>query len=219
MNSMDAISTFMFASVNGKGSFITPITYLAYGAAGIAVAELLKQGKIKFDGKVVTTVNSSSTGNEILDGINALIEKKSSYKLQTLIATAPYYIKRFKNVLIENLEDNGLVRIEEYRFLGLIPYKKYSITKVNQHEKLIQDLKNIVLKDEKSASPERAFIVTLFHYSFTLTRLFDKTERKQAKEKFKMIGKGTYFSTLSQSDHAILKAIKYSIAASHAATS
>ena len=216
MNNMQA---FMFVSINrDTARMAAPRNYVLYGAGAIALFELLKQGKLKCDGKSVSSVSSASIGLEILDEVNKVIIKKgSSYRMRSLVSAVPYKVKGFGRRLMEDLEDNGMIRLEQGRFLGLIPYNKYMVTNAGRHEKLINELKNIVIAGNRRAEPDMAFLISLLLVCRVLKRLFRKEEKRELKEVFRSIGKFSFFETLDSNAAAVLKATRDAITAAEAA--
>lgn len=218
---MNTMETLVFASISGKdGRMLASSQFLAFGVCGVAVAELIDMGRMKFDGKHVSLTSTASTGNPILDEICAFVEKrKSRYRLDALITSVPYYMKRMMRRLTESLEDNGHIRIEQYRFLGLIPYNRFIVSRVAQHQKLVKELKDVTLKGEKGTDAGKAFLIALLYECGAYRRFFNKDERTQVKESFKTIRKGAYFDNLDETGIKIQKSVRSAIAASQAASS
>lgn len=216
---MNILEAFMFASINEKnGSLLYSRSILTYGLAGIALVELAGMGRISYDGKRVTAGTASLTGDELLDQILSVLAKKTSVcKTHSLISSISYKVNRFAKRLLERLEDNGFIKIEQSRFLGLIPYDRYIISRTSEHERLIRELKDIVLNTDKRPEPDKALIITILHACGVLRKLFDKNERKQAHYTLKMIGKAEFFETLGDFGKEVHKAVKAIIAAAHAA--
>ena len=209
----------MYLSINrDTARMTTHRSFVIYGAAAIALFELLKRGKLKCDGKSVSSVSSASAGYVILDEVNkVIINKGSSYKMRTLISTVPYRVKGFGRRLMEDLEDNGIIRVEQGRFLGLIPYNRYIVTNEGRHEKLINELKNIVITGNRRAEPDIAFLISLLLECGVLKTLFRKEEKRELKEVFRTIGKFSFFENLDTNATAVLKAVRDAITAAQAA--
>ncbi len=216
MNNMQA---FVFVSINRETARMTAQrSIMLYGAGAIALFELLKQGKLKCDGKRVSSVSSTSAGSEILDEVNKVIIKKgSSYRMRTLVSSLPYKLKGFRRRLTDDLEDNGMIRVEQGRFLGLIPYNRYIVTNDGRHEKLINELKNVVITGDRRAERDMAFLISLLLVCRVLKRLFRKEEKRELKEVFRSIGKFSFFEKLDSNTTAVLKATRDAIAAAETA--
>ncbi len=218
---MNTMETLVFASISGKdGRMLASSQFLAFGVCGVAVVELINMGRMKFDGKHVLLTSAASTGNPILDEVCAFVEKKKSrYRLDALISSVPFYVKRMMKRLTETLEDNGHIRIEQYRFLGLIPYNRYIVTRVAQHQKLVNELKDIALKGEKGTDASKALLIAILYECGAYRKFFSKDECKQIKETFKLIRKGAYFDHLDETGIKIQKTVRNAITASQAASS
>jgi hypothetical protein len=211
---------FVFISINKTtGALYSPKSYLTYGLAGLALAELYRQGKITWDGKSVIAAGKSSTGDHLLDELMRMIEnRKAPYRLQLLIGGTHYKVPRFCARILERLEDNGHIRIEQRRFLGLIPYSRYIVSRVSEHEGLIKELKSIVLSGERKPEACQALLLSNLQACGVLRRLFNKEERRKANELLKKIAKGNYFETLNPFEEEVLKAVRRAIAAARSSS-
>lgn len=216
---MNTMESFMLVSINEKsGALLNARSMLTYGLAGIAVYELSKAGRLSFDGRVVTLNSASHTGDLFLDDvIDFMEEKQKSYKASTLIARLAVKVNRFAKRILERLEDNGSIKIEQNRFMGLIPYNRYVVSRVNEHEKLVNEIKEILRTGDKRAEYHQALLISVLSACSVLRRLFDREERKQYRDTFKMIGKAAYFETLDEIGSEVHKAVKAAIAAAQAA--
>lgn len=216
---MNRMETFIFAAINPQsGSLGYSKTYLGYGLAGIALAQLYRQDRITWDGKSVAGAGKGSAGDDLLDEILQLVLKREKpYRPQSLISTSLYRVPRLSKRVLERLEDNGMIRIEQQRFLGLIPYNRYNITRINEHGRLVKELKDIIVRGEKQPDAEIALLISMLSACGVLKGLFAREERKQVRETLKKINKGEYFRTLSLFDKDIQKSVRQIIAASNAA--
>ncbi len=216
MNTMDV---FMLVSINEKnGALLNRRSMLAYGLAGIAVHELSITGRLSFEGKVVTLKSSSHTGDLLLDEVIDFMEKRhKSCKVTALVTRLSFKVNRIAKRTLERLEDNGNIKIEQNRFLGLIPYNRYIISRVNEHEKLVNEIKEIIRNGDKRPEVRQALLISVLCACSVLHRLFDREERKQYRETFRRIGKATYFETLDEFGAEVHKAVKAAITAANAA--
>lgn len=216
---MNSLQTFVFASISrDSGRLAINKSYIMYGAGAIALYELLKLGRLTCDGKSVASVSSASVASEVSDEVNKLIIKKGSpYRMRSLISAVPYKLRSLFRQLTENLEDNGLIRLEQGRFLGLLPYNRYVVTNEGKHEKMLFELKYTLISGNRKAEPDMAFLISLLYICRVLKNLFRKEEKKELKEVFRSIGKFSFFETLDASSTAVLKAVRDAITAAEAA--
>ena len=180
--------------------------------------ELIKLGKLKCDVKSVVSVSSVSVGEAFLDEVHKVIQnKRSAYRLRTLIGSVPYRIKGLGRRLFEDLEDNGMLRIEQSRFLGLIPYNRYIVTKTVAYEKLTNEMKDIVRTGKSRTDQDTAFLITLLHICRGLRKFFNRDEREKHRDIFRQIGKFTFFEALDDNAKAVLKGVRDAVTAAEAA--
>lgn len=210
----------MFASVNAKkGRLFNSRTFLLYGVAGISLAELARLGNLEGAGKSVTYAGSSSAGDPMLDEVlDAVIEKGLPSSLHSLVGSIPRKMKKLGNRLMEKLESDGFIRMEQGRFIGIFPYVRYGVIRKSEHEKLIGELKDIIMKEERQTDPQKALLVAMLLTCGVLRRLFDREELKQAGPALKKVGKGEFFETLTDFDIQVQKTVKSVIAAAQSAS-
>lgn len=213
------MEAFVLISINEKkGSLLSAGSMLTYGLAGIAEYELLKAGRISFDGKSIMLVSASRTGNIFLDeAIDFLSKKQKPYKVKTLTRRMAGRVRRFTKRVLERLEDNGILRIEQNRFLGLIPYNRYTVTRINEQKKLVNDIREIIRNGDKHPEADKAFLISVLSACDVLKKLFERTERKQLRDSLGMIARADYFETLDGFGIEVHKAVKAAIAAAQAA--
>jgi len=217
---MNTIETFMFASINAKKNrLFTSRTFLLYGAAGISMAELARLGIIEGDGKIVTHAGSSSSKDPMLDEVlDAVIEKGLPSGLNSIISSIPRKVKRFGKRPMEELESDGYIHMEPGRFIGIFPYVRYVIARNSEHERLVSELKDIILKEDRQADPQKALLVTMLFTCGVFRKLFDRRELEQVGPTLKKVGKGEFFEILNNFDKQVQKAVKSVIAAAQSAS-
>lgn len=215
---MDLMEKFVFSSINDKKSrWYVGRTYIRYCLSGIALIQLSRQNKIQIEDKKVSVRDTSSTGNQILDEVLALLAKKTSpIKLNSLISPISYKVKKMDGRVLERLEDNGYLKIEQERFLGIIPYEHYVITHVIERSKLISDLKDIILHDHKTPDADSIALISMANSCGILRKYFSGDERKRVKQRLKLISKGKYFETRDEALYSVALAVKKAIQASQA---
>lgn len=191
-----------------------------YGAAGISLAELARLGIVEGEGNKVIYAGSSSANDTVLDEVlDAIIEKGLPAKLNTMISKIPHKVKRFGKRLLEKLESDGFMRMESCLFIGIFPYIRYVVTKESEHEKLVSELKDIILKEDRQIDQQKAFLITMLFSCGVLRKLFTREELKQVMPTLKKIGKGEFFESLNDFDVEVQKAVKSVIAAAQSASS
>ena len=205
---MELMEMFVVAAINQKnGKFYNASTYIKYGIAGLAIIALIQKGRISLEGEKVIVRDGTSTGNRIVDDVFAVINKaKAAKKLGSWIATGiPWGVKGLEKRVIFNLEDSGTIRIDEGRFLGLFPTKRYMVTNEAEKEKITERMKAALLGEPTTVDKDAAILVTLGYSCGFIQKYLSPEEKKAVKVKWKPIVKFTYFDFENE---AIVKTIK-----------
>ncbi len=206
-----------------KGRFITPSVYLQYGIIGAALLEMSLDGQIKIEDDKLILVKNIKYKNPIISEISTIISNsKKPRKIRYWITKLGRKYKKFKWIIITELEKERLLRIEEKRFLGLIPYRKTYLIETKTREQLISKLRDNILY-RKDMSEDSILMLALIeackmHKIITT----DKIELKKIKKELKIIIKEnpiakTLDKTIQQVQAAIIGAIVASTVAASAA--
>lgn len=129
-----------------KGQFLISPIHLNYGIIGAALLEMSFNKQIKIEDNKLILLNNKSSDNsissEILDTIRLSRETR---KIRYWIIKLTKKPRKFKWKTLANLEEKKLLKIENRKFLGLIPYKRSYLTESNSRDKLINQLKSDIL--------------------------------------------------------------------------
>lgn len=215
---MKVMEMFMLAAVNTKTGGLYYGSYLGYGLSGIAVIELVRQGRLVLEDQKIIVKDSSSTGDDLLDEVLQAIDSKSApKKVGSWVTSLPYKVKRFSRRVMERLEDNGFLRIEQSRFLLLFPYRKYIVTNESERDRIVNACREALLNGGKAPGQDIMLILSIAAANYFVGKLFTGEERKGLKETFKQLKKGAYFQMESDDMRQVVVAVQRAIAAVQAA--
>lgn len=162
---------------------------LRYGLAGAILAELIEMGRISIDDKKrVALRNDALTGQDLLD--EALMKIKDSVKEHKLA----YWIdhlscgKKEQMKLISALEQKGVLRQEEKRFLWVIPYTVLPDMDASAKYALKERLRRAVLT-QKTVDTREMILISLMKACQMLDHLFTRDEIKSARRKVEQLVK------------------------------
>lgn len=138
-----------------KPGFISSLTYINTGFAGSVFLELALLDKISIKKRRVFVKNNNkivdhSFLNEVL---SVIIEKDKPRTLKSCLLSIYRKRSSYIWVFLEEMEAKNLVRIENKRFLWLIPYKKNVLINKAAQESLITELKSKI-KNQQNLSPQ-----------------------------------------------------------------
>lgn len=156
----------------------------------------------------------------LISSISSFVSEKSrkaGYWVRRIAGRYNRYLKQ----MLKEMEQKRLVRLEDRKFLGLIPYRKSFLIESYTRANLIRQLKNSVLT-YKGASEESMALAGLVH-ACRMHRLLssDRDELKTIKTKLKMIVKDSPVSdavgkTIREVQIAIMASITGAVVASTA---
>ncbi len=204
-----------------KGSVIfSASTALPYGLAGSLLIELLFQKKVAMENGKVIIVDSSQTGNDLLDKALDLI--RSSQKLRS----AKYWIQKFntaikdlKDRLLDSLVAQGIVRREDQKILWVFPAKRYPMINAAPEHSIRTRIHQVVIQKDRP-NQEDVALLSLVKACDLLNELFPKEDRKRAKQRIKEIIEGEEIGrAVSAIVDEIMAALTIVIAASVATSS
>ncbi len=200
---------------NESGKTFSRATYLKrYGLSAALLYELISRKKIEVQEKKLFTIDESSTGDAILD--RAFQEIKNAKTINKWIYGFTRFKANIRKEILYNLIDNGIVREDEKRYLGFIPFKRYPV--LNDKEKRIAEQQvRAVLLDGKNEDSSLIFMSSIIVACKAQGLILSKSEIKTISDKLKLIAKGKYYSTDNDLLLNTIKALRTAIAAESSA--
>ena len=171
-----------------KGSVVlSASTALPYGLAGALLLELFLLKKIQFKHNSIKLSNTDKTDNALLNEVLEVLSKSSkSLDTKSCIETIYKKIRKLPEQLSEQLVDKKILSREEKSFLWIINYNHYPAKDDKPEQGIRKRIKNIVLKRE-TATEEDIALLSLIKACDLINEVFDKPDRKKAKERIKHI--------------------------------
>lgn len=163
---------------------------LNYALIGGAIIELLLAEKLQFDPKKnLLIANSSPTGDDILDDVLIKLQKsKTGRSHHFYISSISMRMRSLKRRYLERLVMQGIVRKEDHRFLGIIPYTKFVLMEQSRATAMRETLRNVLINGQTPDVRISALIALLYACQM-LGYQFIKSERKQARKNAKVLAK------------------------------
>ncbi len=203
-----------------RGRFIIPSTYLQYGLAGAILPDLTISDRIGTDGTKLSLKRSRPTTDPLLQEIDALMSqsrmpRKAEYWNRKLGARYNRYLLQ----LLKGLAGKRLLRIEEKKFLGLIPYRKSYLLESYTRSNLIHQLRSEIMTYR--GVPGENLHLALMVAACRMQRIVatDRDELKQVRSQLKRMAREHPVSdavaqTVSQVRTAVFASITAAVAAS-----
>lgn len=189
-NFLIAEELLLIALDDSKGKIIfSASTALPYGLTGAILLELSNLNKISLDDTHVKIIDASPVNIPVLDNCLSAIEEKSkpnkiSYWI-TKLTSKKYDIH---NLLLQGLIEKGVLEKLDHKILYLIPSKRYPMIDGHHENNIRERIKNIVLNNGPCDSHFTS-LISLIHACELVNEIFEKPDRKFAKQQVKKIAK------------------------------
>jgi len=173
-----------------KGTlYLTVSTGIDSGITGALLMELEFLKRIKVNKKTLEVIDRHSTRNPRLDA--ALKQIDASKRLHP-----PHYwvsklrstMKHLRKELLEELVDKAFLREEEHEFLVFFHTTRYPLRDIRAKKDILDRLQKVLLRGE-IPHPRTAKLIGLIQACSLIGPLFDKDERKEARNKAKEIAR------------------------------
>lgn len=165
---------------------------LYYGLAGGLLADLVLQGKLVTEEDTITVSDKSPTGDDLLDEtLEKIASAKKPHRTSHWISVLPS--KNLPARIAERLVVKDILRMEEKRYLWVIPFQAYPQQDASAKYWLKQHLRAVVLANEK-ADPRDVALLSLLKACSLSKMVFTKDERKWAQKKVEALMADEVFS-------------------------
>jgi len=214
---------FLIAHHPEKGRFMISQIYLQYGIAGALLLDLIVEDRIEMADKRLILKSASVSANPVINDVITLMSQASKPR------KADYWVRklatrhiRYKWLVLKGLADKRMVRIEEKKFLGLIPYRQSYLVESYTRSNMIRQLKNEIMAYTREPSIANTALAGLIE-ACRMHRILsdDRDELKTIRTNLKKIIKESPVSdvvsqTISQVQAAIISSVTAAIFASTA---
>jgi hypothetical protein len=206
-----------------KGRFLIAGFQLEYGLIGAILLDMTLENMIITENERLIVKKSVMSNNQLFNEISSLIfNAKKPQKIKYWIIRLARQSRKYRWMLLTELTNKRFIRIENRKFLGIIPYRKSFLTGSYTRNNLIQQLKSNVLF-HKELNNETVVILGMIE-ACKMHRIItsDKDELKTIRKELKQVIKespiaGTVNETIKQVQAAIIGAVIATSAASSAA--
>lgn len=193
-----------------KGRFLIPHIFLQYGIAGALLMDLTLEDRIEVENKQLILKPAKGSADPVINEVVTIMSQSpKSRSVGYWVRKLATRYRKYKWQLLKGLEDERMVRIEEKKFLGLIPYRKSYLIESYTRSNLIRQLKSEILaytREPSSASMAIAGLIEACRMQRVLSD--DREERKNIKTQLKKINKESPVSdVVSQSIRQVQAAI------------
>jgi len=153
-----------------------PVTALSYGLAGAVLADLAVAGKIDTDSERLTVLDSSPTGDPLLDPWLALIAA------ETKVRSVAYWLsvlsdrrKEIEQPALDRLLARGILRRQDKKILWVIGLRRYPTVDGHERTEVRTRLGQLIL-GEDLPDPRDAMLISLLRGCHLTDHIFDGPE-------------------------------------------
>ena len=205
-----------------KGRFMMQRTYLQYGIAGAILLDMTISDRLEADGSKLSLKRASASTDPVMNDVVSLMSqsskpRKAEYWIRKLGARYNKYLLQ----LLKGLAGKRLLRIEEKKFLGLIPYRKSYLLESYTRSNLVLQLKNEIIAYRGVPGDNLALAGMIEACRMQRILTTDRDELKQIKTQLKRMIKenpvaDAVAQTVSQVEAAVIASITAAVVASTA---
>ena len=173
-----------------KGTVVSSASLaLTYGLAGAILLELTILDKIVLEGDKFIVKDATPTGDDIFDEALAKIHASKKIRKPSYWVSKLSGIKKLKDRLLERLVKQGILRREEHKVLWVIPTPRYPTLSGAPEMKRRELIRNAILHNVEP-DERTGILISLVSACSLVNEIFEKEERKAAKQRVKEIAKG-----------------------------
>jgi len=165
---------------------------LHYGLGGAILAELILQGRVGLDDKRKAVVVNNALFNEddlLNEGLERIQTSGRRHRAKYWVSAFSDYISKLEKRLANRLVDLGVLRKEQKRFLGVVPYEAYPAQDASARFWIKQHLRSVVLGGEVPDG-HTAALLSLVRACDLLGRIFTRDELKTARRQSEALRRG-----------------------------
>jgi len=203
-----------------KGRLIVSRQYFRYGLAGAILLDLCLDGRLGIEsGRIIPRPGNTPTDPVKSEVIQMITESARPRRAGYWVRKLAFRYNGYLNQIRSGLAVKRLLRIEETRLLGIIPWRRSFLTESYTRTNLIRQLKNDILayRGDAGESSALAGLVEACRMRRILTT--DREELKMIRSQVKKILQDSPVSeavaeTIRQVQAAIIASVTVSVAAS-----
>jgi len=205
-----------------KGRLVVSSQYFRYGLAGAILLDLCLGGRIGIDNGRITPKPGNTPADPIKSEVIQMItESARPRRTGYWVHKLAFRYTRYLNQVRTGLSGKKLMRIEETRILGIIPWRRSYLTESYTRSNLVRQLKNDILVYRGDAGEGSALAGLVEACRMQRILSTDREELKMIRSQIKKILKDSPVSdavaqTIRQVQAAIIASVTTSVAASSA---
>lgn len=182
---LNTAEQFLLLAINTQSGRLFIRNELVHCFTGAMLHTLALKRRIVLDKSTITTCEGVASGCKTIDiFFDDIAHYSKSRRLSFWLARYSYRGNRCLRLLLSEMEQKRLIRIERHRVLGIFPANRYFIVDVMGRHNLIKDIKTQLFVGKELSSSSFA-IMSLVHLCRLHSALATGYEVKQLRRKLK----------------------------------
>ncbi len=191
-----------------------PEKSLEFGVAGALLLELAFLGRVDTDASRLEKLDSSPTGDRILDRVLSMLPA-GFVPIRDALASIARKGDSFVNARLNSLVEKGVLERREERFLWVVSERRYPVSDASRLVETRGRLRSIILSPGEIPSPSDAVLVALVSACGLMGTVLSDEEAKSSRSRIEAISKMDFIAqeisrSLAEIQRAIIEAIAYS---------
>jgi len=146
MNLSTVENFLLIAHHPSKGRFLISDVHINYGIIGALLLEMSIENRIVIENERLRLKNFKGVEHPLISEISAIINNAPKpRKLKYWISKLARKSRKYKWLVLGELVKKNVMRIENHRFIGLIPYRRSYLLNIEIRYNLIQRLRNSLI--------------------------------------------------------------------------
>lgn len=129
-----------------KGRFMVSRQYIQYGLAGAIIVDLCLDGKLGLNESRIILKSGSLPADPVrAEVVRMIAESDRPRKTAFWVRKLAFRYNRYLKQILDTLAKRRVVRFEDKRFLGIIPWRRSYLVESYTRNNLVRQLKNDIL--------------------------------------------------------------------------
>ena len=196
-----------------KKRFIVSDIRLKYGLIGAVLLDLSLEEHFEIKNKkVIVKSNSKHSDFVFHELLQAMKNSGKDRKLRYWVRKFSYKARKYKWATLSNMEKKRLLRIEQKKFLGLIPYKTSKLLEHKTRQQLIKEVNKCAFSKKEISNSDMAIMGMVEACKMHKIIASNRDEFKQLRKELKVLIKDspiaeTVNSTIKEVQAAVIAAV------------
>ena len=173
---------------DSDGTFIkVPDWTMRYALSGAVLMDLALKDRIDTDLESLSIVDSTPTGDSLLDGLLSYIaQEPESQSTRFWIERTAVHADAIRDVALERLVSRGILQREEHKFLWVFKSRRYPISDGTAEMEVKLRIAEVLFTDT-IPDPRDIVLICLTHATGILSSIFSRSQLRQVESRIDQV--------------------------------